>query len=419
MSSPSSDRYQSRFFNFINRQSRRFQQQCDRAFHTLQASASWVAAVGLYPLLLFKSSRWTNKQLHQTVKQIFRQLSASVDNTESQTPPTVDTPIQQVMLCIDISPTKALLPDLSIRGIATQLSSQTLVLVTPQNQLLDILTQEHQQKLQEQIIVAVADYWRYQRLSYSLKSSAINPDNSQTHANTITTLIWAAVDYFFGNQRKKNLTYIPSSQSLESIDAPLQEKQLQGRHTVTKLSASKSRSAQLPASVHLDQNIEDPWLNESDLFGDSIAAIEMPQQLKSPTIESRTKKTSLLPSIKIVGYSLQNLVNSWRKYSPAQLTSGIAKQQKINTGKLSDRLEQSLPLSQSPQQLETDKTSTPAYSQTGVKLPPDWIETHATVIGYVKHPLEQLLTWLDQAMLWLEEVLLKFWHWLQKWGYKV
>ena len=417
MSSPSSERYQSRFFNFINRQSRRFQQQCDRAFHNLKASASWVAAVGLYPLLLFKSNRWTNKQLHQRVKQIFLQLSGAVDNAESQTPPTVDTPIEQVMLCIDTSPTKTLLPDLSIRGIATQLSNQTLVLVTPQNQLLDILTQEQQQTLQEQIIVAVADYWRYQRLSYSSRSSAINPDDSQTHANTIITLIWAAVDYFFGNPGKKNLTPIPNSPSLKSIGAASQEKQLQGRHTVT-MSASKSRSAQLPASVHSDQNIEDPWLNESDLFGDSIAAGEMLQQLNSPTIQSISKKRILLPSIKIVGYSLQNLINSWRKYSPVQLTSGIAKQQKISTGKLSDRLEQSLPLCQSPQELGTDKISTPAYSHQ-VKLPPDWIETHAIVIGYVKHPLEQLLAWLDQAMLWLEEVLLKFWHWLQKLAYKV
>ena len=35
---------------------------------------------------------------------------------------------------------------------------------------------------------------------------------------------------------------------------------------------------------------------------------------------------------------------------------------------------------------------------------PDWIETNATAMGYVKHPLEQLLEWLDLAILWLEDV---------------
>jgi hypothetical protein len=43
---------------------------------------------------------------------------------------------------------------------------------------------------------------------------------------------------------------------------------------------------------------------------------------------------------------------------------------------------------------------------------PDWIEAHATVMGYVKHPLEQLLAWLDQAMLWLEELCIRVWRWL-------
>ena len=43
----------------------------------------------------------------------------------------------------------------------------------------------------------------------------------------------------------------------------------------------------------------------------------------------------------------------------------------------------------------------------------DWIETNATVMGYVKHPLEQLLAWLDSLMLWLEEMLLKIWQWLK------
>jgi len=35
-------------------------------------------------------------------------------------------------------------------------------------------------------------------------------------------------------------------------------------------------------------------------------------------------------------------------------------------------------------------------------------------MGYVKHPLEQLLEWLDLAILWVENVLVKFWHWWQQ-----
>jgi len=41
------------------------------------------------------------------------------------------------------------------------------------------------------------------------------------------------------------------------------------------------------------------------------------------------------------------------------------------------------------------------------------IDIQATLVGYVKHPLEQLLGWVDLAMLWLEEHTLQLWRWLQ------
>jgi hypothetical protein len=46
-------------------------------------------------------------------------------------------------------------------------------------------------------------------------------------------------------------------------------------------------------------------------------------------------------------------------------------------------------------------------SNTNIEPQPDWIETNATVLGYVLHPLEQLLAWLDRVMLWLEKILIK------------
>jgi hypothetical protein len=45
---------------------------------------------------------------------------------------------------------------------------------------------------------------------------------------------------------------------------------------------------------------------------------------------------------------------------------------------------------------------------------PDWIETEAIATGYVKHPLEQILEWLDVGMLLLEEVTIKAWQWMRQ-----
>lgn len=41
------------------------------------------------------------------------------------------------------------------------------------------------------------------------------------------------------------------------------------------------------------------------------------------------------------------------------------------------------------------------------------LEVEAQMLGYVKHPLEHILEWLDQIMLWLETIVGRIWRWLQ------
>ncbi|NEO74361.1 hypothetical protein, partial [Moorena sp. SIO3H5] len=44
----------------------------------------------------------------------------------------------------------------------------------------------------------------------------------------------------------------------------------------------------------------------------------------------------------------------------------------------------------------------------------DCIDTKATPEGYVKHPLERVLEWLDITILWIEELVVKSWRLLQR-----
>ena len=100
MTPASSARYQSRLFRFVHKQSRRFNQQCDRAWRNLQSTASWVAAVGMYPIfLLLQSRRSTANQVHQAVEATLRQLPSD-DAVIQEESPTVDTPIRQVLLYV-------------------------------------------------------------------------------------------------------------------------------------------------------------------------------------------------------------------------------------------------------------------------------------------------------------------------------
>ena len=52
--------------------------------------------------------------------------------------------------------------------------------------------------------------------------------------------------------------------------------------------------------------------------------------------------------------------------------------------------------------------------QSALELSADWIDIHATTMGYIKHPLEKILAWLDRIILWLEELVTNIWRWLLK-----
>ncbi len=67
------------------------------------------------------------------------------------------------------------------------------------------------------------------------------------------------------------------------------------------------------------------------------------------------------------------------------------------------------------QQLITNKQKLTTKAQsTDITPSPDWIETKAIRTGYVKHPLELVLGWLDMAIVWVEELFLKVLEWVRK-----
>lgn len=537
MSSASSGRYQSRLFNFIHRQSRRLTQKCDRALGQLRVTTSWLG-IGLYGLYsLFQSTSAVAKQLHQAVQQLPK-LPAN-NPPQITTPPTSDTPIRRVLLAVDTSSEEASLnlsshkkssflaflafnalwgfaslrrfkslpnspknpsslthPSISInhpniQGIATHLSSRSLVLVTAANEILDIFTFQQQQKLQERIIDEVAQYWRYQRLhslepqlttpllplslssmiaevqgiialkgkrqaegSYtqralifldstvatlesrqfapasiavSLRQSSrelvqllqtglsqhllsIQPRDNKSPARAtlnkfnplaenqykIQSLILAAINYFFGvSGEKPRVTTTPTTSF-----------RLPASSTPAKL--PHNRSLKLPASAsatNLASADADPWLTVSDLFGEPLAS-ETSTLHKSGTSRVVGKKL-LIPASQLPKSSLRNLLHRFQMSSKVKQSGRELQHNSIGVG-VED---QQLPLSA---QSASVNTAVASRSQEQIEAQPDWIETDATAIGYVKHPLEQLLEWLDLTLLWLEEMVLKVLQWLQQ-----
>ncbi|MEB3181968.1 MAG: hypothetical protein VKL59_23470 [Nostocaceae cyanobacterium] len=372
--SGSSGRYQSRLFNFLHQQSLKLKEQSARAFRNIQVSTKWTVEAILYPFY----------KLFQSVADAGKQLGTSTPPDQQQqlpNPSDSDTPIQQILLAIQTlpdteepkpvnpfvsfvsswfnlfkpsSPDKPTLHQTNtlkqnrpqIRAIASQISTHTLVLVTPQNQILDILTPQQQKILEGRILDEIANYWRAWRLAQTpqqtpqlppvfdwlknllpgeqqnpsppllppspaiasldavlakietealptvaqasgellhaienqlklfFEDKAPTPATSQDNSsNKIQDLIRAAIEYFFGgNKRDKKLASPTPTTSVNPTSI------FQGKALFTR--------PQLPT-----QTLADPWLDQSDLFGDSPsknqAKIKQKSSLTSQSHSSR------------------------------------------------------------------------------------------------------------------------------------
>ncbi len=214
MPSASSNRYQSRLFNFVHRQSRHLGDRLDSTFRHLQVATKWSLQALIYPVvvLIQKAVESAGKQLHAQTPQNRRELQTN--NIHFQ--PHADTPIQRVLQALLENETSRLLGDKEnvnksflgfkwfkffpnqpstsslnssstvtdipkphfsrLRGIASQLENRNLVLVTAENEILDILTRQQQEKLQDKIIGEIADYWHSWRLATEKQETEVLPE---------------------------------------------------------------------------------------------------------------------------------------------------------------------------------------------------------------------------------------------------
>ncbi|MBD6619236.1 hypothetical protein FNW02_26265 [Komarekiella sp. 'clone 1'] len=539
MSSGSSGHYQSRLFNFVHQQSRRVTQQWENTFRHLQVATKWGVETLIYSVyLLFQSSESNGKTLQTKEPQTSLKLQPN-DTVPAETHLTVDTPIHQVLgtiqnlssqevtatstthlnplaflgtlwgkaihhnsttntnspqsLTISDNPAGSLNPSQSknalqhnllvVRGIATNLLNRNLVLVTAENEILDILTSQQQAKLEEKIISEVANYWYCWRLTKVRKENvllpeinrllakltgkstskiqcilegtsedlnlinkskllafidasvanletkavvpvqqrsleiiqvvqiqlntflygkerlatrgeiAVNADSLETHTLNFQALIEAALNYFFG---------VGAGKKLESSG---NQRQLQRKRL-------PDRSFNIPKSPQLhNQDVQtDPWLNLSDLFGESKTAVNKPvavPQRLNPVLAS-----SVLPEMSVPKKVARSKAKS-ELVQKKKITRNLTSIQKTS-GKIISAKQNQDRISQSKSDSPRGDVFQRLRQSTQMEAKPDWIETTATLMGYEKHPLEQLLEWLDSFMLWLEEIFVNIFHVLQK-----
>lgn len=308
---------------------------------------------------------------------------------------------------------------------------------------------------------------RSQKLSKQGQPQSITPEaqtseteKSQHQSFQIQSLIYAAIEYFFG-RRGSDLSGTDSQERTRLSGNPQAESRpLSGRNSPSLSPAPRRANSESP-----DTDESDPWLSWGDLFGQPESSDSTSHNNNlSQGVESRVpnpKSQSQLPEgfnsqmpIKprnSVWDNLKRFLNPnsalskrsapGRKRPTVEPDASVPQAGKLTAAQKTPPLatptqdKGSTPTQQPKTPSSVDVTSrrpkgvspikgkstsitnpsTPAQD-TGIEPSPDWIETKATPTGYVKHPLERLLGWLDRSMLWLEEFALKVWRWLRRLG---
>ncbi|MEG4530536.1 hypothetical protein [Microcoleus sp. D2_18a_D3] len=265
----------------------------------------------------------------------------------------------------------------------------------------------------------------------------------EKYARNIEGIIWSSVDHLLGK---------------ETAASDNTEKSLSIKYYLQQLEEEKN--------TQKSPEVDRPWLKWQDLFGEAP-----PQHLIDGSSEPEAKGQSVIsqtsPKVKhqiaevgelpegrstavsispypealhrLLGQLKQSLLTQSPKSQPqtasdlsdlavtqknssalaAESTPGRAPETQVpkNTNPNTRQNNQSPAAITAPTRRYTPATpATPAAAEpknhsAGVQPEDEYLETKAESMGYIKHPLEQVLEWLDQVMLRLENIAEQLWNW--------
>jgi hypothetical protein len=469
-----SGRYQSKLFSFFSEQSLRLRDQTAETWRRVKIAANWSTQIVLYPIYLaFQSTRLVGKQLRQTARQVLPQLRAAkqaiqnpyISASPASIAPSSDTPIQNILQAAihltqslpasallkplggqDAHPTRVLSPSSLptshsspltphsslLQGIASLLETRSLVLVSTDNQLLDILTSDQQTQLYRRMIWELADYYHQQQAlglkqPAALKSLVVN-NFLPLPVDRPNALLPIRVFYGLMAWMQTSPVAIAANLFQESQLASLHAAQLSGSQSVQDVPQLQSASGGTLRSANL------PWLSLKEIFqgGDRASspnATQTPSQsfltrfldwLNPGAIEhiAPAENHSMSASDSQLAQPIQpdhtpwlTLEDLFGKIQPFQKRDTSESWELHDTAQANRLIKhKAAPLEPSgPAQPLTTSTATATLSkgtpiaETDLALSITTIEAEVSLVTYVKHPLEQVLEWLDRGMLWIEE----------------
>ncbi|WP_310488188.1 hypothetical protein [Chamaesiphon sp. VAR_69_metabat_338] len=451
-----SGNYQSRVFTFINKRTDRLKDSCAKGLRHIKVAVVWTGQILLYPLQL----------LGRALDILPPQLEAP--STQRSLPqPAPDISIEQALVAIvdagypiEIAQQGELaaVDDWSIideniwhtgygmtapkshdatyhpraagrmrskkpliRGISSLLRDRQLVLVTTENELLDLLTNSQQQELRRQIGIDIAIGW------HQWHASQLAASQSTFQISSSDRLL---LDREIDDRWLEIVGVNPTSQSL----LPQGEVELKERD---------SRSPTLRDRWHdLLQNFtpkqSEPESIASEVIRELPASpypftpqppridryLDLPQL--PPIVESELSPTQDNLVLSSIGKLSPNWLTTWFNYYrdylyiPSKIDRQIIHQpsefklvpieltpQKARyTDLINKQVENIISYKNN---LEIDADIIVKQVERNLEYAPDWIEAESELIGYSRSPLARFLAWLDRIFLAIENWLIKIW----------
>ncbi|HEY9825450.1 MAG TPA: hypothetical protein V6D19_08385 [Stenomitos sp.] len=505
----SSGRYQSRVFKTLQTQLRQLQDNLGLRWRQLKVATSWGVQLGLYPFYaLFQVGRWGGKVFKQATGDRMRAVGMalgfntlpSVDQpivkvleaielqilppsaeqiqvSQGQVHPTqpespwavVLRPItkskpswQTALTAIGnlwrgrpkavetttsstVAGTSLSQPPL-IQGVASLIGQRSLVLVTTENQVLDVLTTEQQHALHRRIVweIAIALYRQRQAhpaqplpswSQWQMRPIAAKPQWSFPVRAVYRLMAWV-------QQQPIVQGGVPALPGAANQSQPLFTIGQQMLQNAWQSVRQAYQAALVPSSI--------PALSPS------LSPAEEMKLVKSANLSWTDKLLQVLRpyrqgilaglgALAMVPFAIalpQPAQASMAPALPLPLPSPMLPEVRIDPERIRKRWREGLGLSVqpskpsqgkvrvAPEQIPGTLSSTAdfrsalsdwagRFTETTVSEGSPAIDVDAVFMGYHRHPLEQVLLWLDAAIAWIEVQLVKAWQWswplLQNW----
>jgi hypothetical protein len=471
-----SGNYQSRVFIFINNRTNKLKDSCAKGLRQLKVAVVWSGQILLYPLQV----------LAQTAKIFPPQLSSPLEQLTFPSPPVSDINIEQALdlvagagypIEIAASATLAVAERLSsdvessrlqrhtpammavaddnsiagdgeitfsphkshqatctqpiVRGLSSLLVDRRLVLVTTENELIDILTLYQQQEIRRRIGSDLAINW------YHWHRRQLSIDGTDRQLSADRSLLFDdqnLIERIAGNRQ--------DVKQLNSVDRDNRSSKLSERldDWWQNLAAKTLEFFSLTLKPKIDQAepkfpLEMP--SASDRFTPQPSNIsrfldlpQLPPFIETPPGSSDDSVIDMVPQNS--GYANTKLQPNWmqqwwnyyyRKYLniPAKDDRQVIDQPtEFKLTRLGQKSENRIDIiskkaefratSRNPNLIEQSFSELSKQNYQNVEYHPDWIEAQSEIIGYKTSLIAKLLAWLDRAILIIENWLIKILH---------